>query len=70
MEGAIIEKFGWTLNYLLWKVSFARIQIMLADMPWYEYQKTESKPGKNVISLDKIESPDDIKNFIQKLNGQ
>jgi len=54
MEGAIIEKFGWTLNYLLWKVSFARIQIMLADMPWYEYQKTESKPGILIATFNTL----------------
>ncbi|MEZ2337692.1 hypothetical protein AB6735_18745 [Mucilaginibacter sp. RCC_168] len=40
---SIIEKTGWTWHYMLWKVSWINIQMMLADAPRYK-----SKPKDEV----------------------
>jgi hypothetical protein len=31
----LIEKFGWTLDYILWGISFVNIQMILLDAPEY-----------------------------------
>jgi hypothetical protein len=41
---------------------------MLADMPWYDYEDTGDSKGRIEIPLDNIESPEDLKLFIEKMN--
>ncbi|RYF26597.1 MAG: hypothetical protein EOO42_01145 [Flavobacteriales bacterium] len=42
----VIEKTGWSLNYIKWQVSWATIQLILADQPGFSKPK---KGAKKVI---------------------
>ncbi len=68
MLGSICSQFHWTVEYLMWGVNWPMVQMMLADMPWYDYGKSEKKGKHNEISLDDMD-PEGLKNLINRLNG-
>lgn len=46
--GALVEKTGWSLHYILWKVSRTNLMAMMADKPDVKYQEasdTEVQQG-------------------------
>jgi len=43
----IMEKTGWTLHYILWKVSWANIQLILSDSPGV---RTKTKSDKITLT--------------------
>ena len=51
----------------MWKVPWVTVQMMIADMPWYDYDKAGSN-GKNELDLDSL-SKDDLKRFIDRVNN-
>ncbi len=71
MMGSICSQFHWTVGYLLWKVPWITVQMMLADMPWYDYKKkgmSENKDTKSEMPFENM-SKDDLKKFIDKVNN-
>lgn len=73
MIGSICSQFHWTVGYLLWKVNWITIQMMLADMPWYDYDSkrrstVHGSMDREEIYLDGMD-PGKLKNIITKLNG-
>jgi len=53
MIWALIEKTGWPLNYVLWKVNWVTLTLMTADAPrWVRGEKTvkiESKEQSDAL---------------------
>lgn len=45
----IVKETGWTLHYVLWKVSWATIMLMLADRPSLKKKTTTD----GVVKLSK-----------------
>lgn len=55
----LIGKYGWTLDYLLWGISYLNIQMLLSDTI-----QTFSNPGKgDDVAKDARISGDDIRNL-------
>lgn len=52
MIDAIISRYNWTLDYLLWGVSFANVQLMMGDIYKVDYK---SREGSNKNMPDKID---------------
>jgi len=46
----IQKETGWTDDYMLWGISWANMQMKLADAPWYKYNRSEK--GEQVIDSD------------------
>lgn len=44
---SIAEKTGWTVDYILWRVSWVNLRLMLADAPRIDYSKTKEKRTLN-----------------------
>ncbi|MGV3705450.1 MAG: hypothetical protein ACO1NU_08730 [Arcticibacter sp.] len=42
----IIEKTGWSLHYLYWKVSWINVRMMISDAPSFGKKKDEPKKKK------------------------
>lgn len=59
----IASATGWTLHYILWKVNFQTLAMMLADAPHYE-----TLPAKRAGVTSPEESPDTAQLFQSKLN--
>ena len=59
----IASATGWTLHYILWKVNFQTLAMMLADAPHYE-----TLPAKRTGVTSPEESPDTAQLFQSKLN--
>lgn len=34
----IAKNFGYTCDYILWGVSWVNLQMMMSDLPWYDYE--------------------------------
>lgn len=67
MLGSICSQFHWTVEYLMWGVNWPTVQMMLADMPWYDYKgKRGAETVKDEVTLDDTEA---LKRFIEKVNG-
>ena len=47
----LIKEFGWTLDYILWGISFANVQMLLSDATEYFSGDGKNK-NKKVISAD------------------
>lgn len=43
------KTFGFSYDYLMWGISWQNLNLMMADLPWYDYDKkdeaTEVKSG-------------------------
>ncbi len=67
--GQLCEKWGWSLDYLLWQVDWRVIQRMLIDAPKYDYDNKEntkqSKAKKGSFDLKEM-SGDDFINLMKK----
>lgn len=37
------KTYGYTFNEIMWGVSWVNLQMMMADMPWYEYGDEKDK---------------------------
>ena len=59
----IASATGWTLHYILWKVNFQTLAMMLADAPHYV-----TLPAKRTGVTSPEESPDTAQLFQSKLN--
>lgn len=64
MEASICSTFHWSLEYLQWNVSWLRVQLMLADMPGYDY----SDDSKDKNSLDDIDDTDILLKLMEDAN--
>jgi len=70
MLGSICSQFHWTLGYLLWGINWITVQMMLADMPWYDYEKKGAAQGTaNETLLSDLNTPESIKKFLDRING-
>ncbi len=58
----ILEKFHWTYDYLLWGISWMNVSLMLDD-------SLRSVDVANKQESRKLETEEDIKKYIQQLNG-
>lgn len=69
MLGSICSQFHWTVEYVLWGVNWPTVQMMLADMPWYDYKakRGERNPTEEV-TLNDLQDNDELKRFIEKVN--
>lgn len=45
---SIASATGWTLDYMLWGVSWATLQLMLADAPRY----TTAPESKEIVTVE------------------
>ncbi|WP_026315538.1 hypothetical protein [Riemerella columbina] len=59
--GQICHHFGWTLDYLLWKVDWRIVQRMLIDAPDYDSDKKEEKE----INLTE-QLPEDLEKMLEQ----
>lgn len=59
--GQICHHFGWTLDYLLWKVDWRIVQRMLIDAPDYDSDKKDEKE----INLTE-QSPEDLEKMLEQ----
>lgn len=57
--GQICHHFGWTLDYLLWKIDWRIVQRMLIDTPSYDKDETKDKE----IDLTEQSAEDIMKMF-------
>lgn len=54
----LAEKYGWTLDYILWGISYDNIQLLLADAPKTiflseeERKRIKTTRGKDVMKVD------------------
>ena len=67
----IQKETGWTDEYLLWGLSWANVQMKLADAPYYKYKP--GKPGKSGKSgkygYDEVIDEDELVGFLNEING-
>lgn len=60
IEISILKELHWTRDYLLWKISWANVQMMLADAPSFKSGSASAgKKGKD------LESEDDFREFLK-----
>jgi len=63
----LADKYGWTLDYILWGISYNNIQLLLADAPKTLYlsdeelKKSGIHKGQEVLSMDDPETWEKIK---------
>ena len=62
--GSILAHFHWTYEYLLWGIPWITVQLMLADMPRYDYDKKEETKAVPLTT----ENADDFKNYIKSIS--
>lgn len=60
----ILEKFGWTYDYLLWGISWLNVSLMLSDA-LRPVDDGEESGTRNI----KLETAEDIKQFVDHLNN-
>lgn len=56
----IAERYGWTLDYILWGISYANLRLLLADQPTSIYQGVNAKSESRVIQADDLERQAEI----------
>lgn len=56
-RGAILEKFSWSYDYLLWGINWLSVQLMLADGAKINDQDAEANNSIN------LENKQDIINY-------
>ncbi|MDO3641977.1 hypothetical protein [Mucilaginibacter sp. L3T2-6] len=54
IEINILKELHWTRHYLLWRIPWPHVQLMLADAPRFKTGKTEPK-GRELESLEDFE---------------
>jgi hypothetical protein len=62
IEISILKELHWTREYLLWKISWANLQTMIADAPSFKTGNSSSgseKKGKD------LESEEDFAEFLK-----
>lgn len=68
LEGSICAQFHFSPEYVQWGITWVRLQIMLADMPWYDYSNSKKQSFKTTISIDSFESPEDLRKYLETMN--
>lgn len=61
----IAEKTGWSYHYILHRMSWINIRMMLADAPGYRY---EPSPEGGDTSADAIDN--DLRTLANTINGR
>lgn len=61
----IAEKTGWSYHYILHRMSWINIRMMLADAPGYRYDRT---PGGGDPSADATDN--DLLTLANTINGR
>lgn len=56
----IADATGWDIDYIMWKINYQTLRMMLADAPHYE---TRRKGGKG--KPDKSGNPKSVAGFFQ-----
>lgn len=64
--GAIMERFGWTYDYLLWGISWINIEIMLDDV--VRIVDVDKKPDDGNVEKKELKTKEDIKNYIKGIS--
>jgi hypothetical protein len=60
IEISILKELHWTRHYLLWKISWLNVRLMLADAPSYKTKNnSEGKKGKE------LEDEEDFREFLK-----
>lgn len=52
-RASICEKFGWTIDYLTHRISWAYVVRMLIDLPHFEYS---DKPQKTRLTAENAQN--------------
>ena len=69
MIAPLAEKYGWTLDYILWDISFANLQMLMADAPKTvmltedERKRIHPKQSKDIVKADDMQNFDAIMNM-------
>lgn len=42
----IASATGWTVHYILWRINYQTLQMMLSDAPRYEQRKAGEPPAR------------------------
>lgn len=48
----VCAKYGWTLHYVLWEISYLNLQMMLADAIAVDYEAENSQKNRKIINAD------------------
>lgn len=67
-RGTIMEKFGWTWEYINWGIPFAVIQRIMADLPWFKYNRVDAKGKPKKKPGVKLTS-DNVGDIINQFNS-
>lgn len=65
-RGAILQQFGWTYKYLCREISWANVQLMLADQPKH-LSEEEAKERRRELNKVKVESFEDAEAAFQEM---
>lgn len=63
MIDSILARYHWTIQYLMWDVSWVNVQMMLRDSIQCDFQSGENK-SDDVIDLSKPHGKDDLKRLL------
>lgn len=68
MISPLAEKYGWTLDYILWGISLDNIQLLLADAPKTIFLSEEERKRIHPKQAKDVIQADDPKNFDMIMN--
>ena len=51
------------MEYILWGISWINLNLLIADLPQYNYDSKEEK-SKNVVEGEELETIEDFENFL------
>lgn len=67
-RGELLRSFGWTYDYLLWGISWANVQLMIADAPRTKETPTDDEGNpidETKIVRQDLKTKEDILNHIK-----
>lgn len=66
-RGQICAHFGWSWQYVNHGISYAEICRIMADLPSYDYDKTEKRSdGKEVVRLSDMNA-DEVEKILNEM---
>lgn len=71
---ALASRYGWTLDYILWGLSYANIRLLLSDIPSYVYLSDEEwkrlPPQHNPRAVFLDENTDEAQTLLERLASE
>jgi hypothetical protein len=62
--GGILERFGWTYDYLLWGISWINVELIMEDA-LRVIDNDQDNPDGGKIERKELKTKEDIKNYIK-----